>query len=105
MTACYRDNLTFVYVDDVRTSQETRPLTGRALFSYMYIMFVPHRKHISPWPVTVMALLIYMLMMFLPHWKHKPPRPFTGIALLFLYVDAVRTSQETPVDLHGLLQG
>jgi hypothetical protein len=39
--------------------------------------------------------------------KHTygPPRPVTGIALLFLYVDHVCTSQETPMGLHGLLPG
>jgi hypothetical protein len=40
----------------------------------MYVMFVPHRKHI-----------------------YRPPRPVTGMALLFLYVDGARTSQETHV--------
>jgi hypothetical protein len=34
-----------------------------------------------------------------------PPRPVTKTALLFLHVDDVRNSQETPMDLHALLQG
>jgi hypothetical protein len=66
LTACYRDSFTFLYVDDVRTSQEThlwasRPDTGVALSFYMYMLFVPHRKH-----------------------SFEPPRPVTGIALLFI---------------------
>jgi hypothetical protein len=38
----------------------------------------------------------------MPHRKHThwPPRPVTGTALC----DNVRTSQETPLGLHGLLQ-
>jgi hypothetical protein len=32
---------------------------------------------------------------------YRPPRPVTGIALLFLYVDDVRTSQETPFLSHS----
>jgi hypothetical protein len=43
--ACYGDSFTFLYVDDVRTSQEARPVTGLALLFYMWMMFVPHRKH------------------------------------------------------------
>jgi hypothetical protein len=34
-------------------------------------------------------------MMFVPHREDNSSRPVTGIALLFLYVDDVRTSQET----------
>jgi hypothetical protein len=33
-TACYRDSFTFLYVGDVRTSQEARPVNGdRCTFS------------------------------------------------------------------------
>jgi uncharacterized membrane protein len=35
-TACYRDSFTFLYVDDVLTSLETRPVTGRALL-FLYV--------------------------------------------------------------------
>jgi hypothetical protein len=34
---------------------------------------------------------------------YRPPLPLTGTASL-LHVDDVRTSQETPMGLHGLLQ-
>jgi hypothetical protein len=44
--------------------------------------------------------------MFVPHRKqtYEPPRSVTGI-VYFLYVDDDRTSQETHIDLHGLLLG
>jgi hypothetical protein len=43
------------------------------------------------------ACYCYMKMMFVRHRKrtYEPPRPVTGRALVFLYVDDVRTSQET----------
>jgi hypothetical protein len=34
-------------------------------------------------------------MMFVPHWKHSPPLSATGDSFTVLYVDDVRTSQET----------
>jgi inner membrane protein involved in colicin E2 resistance len=107
--ACYGDSFASVYVDDVHTSKETStlpwPVTGIALLLYMYMMFIPHRKHYTsmpcygdsfasvyvydvrtsqetstlPWPVTGIALLLYMYMMFVPHRKL--------------------------LDFHGLLQG
>jgi hypothetical protein len=71
---CYWDGFTCLYVDDVRTSQETRlwASTARyveALHFYMYTMFLPHRKH-----------------------SYGSPLPVAGIALF--YVDYVRTSQK-----------
>jgi hypothetical protein len=66
-TACYRDSFTLLYVDDVRTAQETRLWTStgcyRDIFSCSYVeMFVPNRKHAygPPWPVTEIALLFHM---------------------------------------------
>jgi hypothetical protein len=66
-TACYRDSFTVLCVDDVCTAQETPVdlyslLTGIALLFYVYMMFVPHRKHTyGPLqPVTGIALLFYM---------------------------------------------
>jgi hypothetical protein len=49
----YRYGFTFLYVDDIHTSQETH------LRTFLYVMFVPHRKHTygSPRPVTGIALL------------------------------------------------
>jgi hypothetical protein len=59
-----------------------------ALPFYVYMMFVPLRKHMyGPLrPVTRIALPFYVYMMFVPHRKHMygPPRPFTGIALLYV---------------------
>jgi hypothetical protein len=51
-TAFYRDNFTSLYVDDVHTSQETHVWASTACYEdsftfYMWIIFVPHRKHIS----------------------------------------------------------
>jgi hypothetical protein len=66
-------NTAFFYVDYVRTSQETRPVTAIAFLFYMSMMYRPHRKH-----------------------RYEPSRHVTGIAL-FLYVNDVRTLQETHV--------
>jgi hypothetical protein len=75
-TACYGDSFAFLYVDHVRTSQEThlwapRSVTEIALPSYMYMMLVPHKKHL--WASTACY----------------------GDSFTFLYVDHVRTSHET----------
>jgi hypothetical protein len=32
---CYEDSFTVLYVDDVRTSQEARPVTGTVLLFYV----------------------------------------------------------------------
>jgi hypothetical protein len=56
-------------------------------------------------PVTGIALL-FMCMLFVPHRKHV--RVSTACyrdSFTFLYVDDVRTSQETRTGLHGLLRG
>jgi hypothetical protein len=47
--------------------------------------------------VTRIALLFYMQIIFVPLSKHnyQPAQSVTAIALIFLYVDDVRTSQET----------
>jgi hypothetical protein len=61
------------------------------------VIFVPHRKQDGPpRSVTGIDLLSYMLVMFVPHWKHAygPPRSVTEMAII-LYVNIVRTSQET----------
>jgi hypothetical protein len=55
------------YVDNIRNSQETkygipRPVTGRALYFRMYMLFVPQRRN-----------------------TYMPTRPFTGVAL-YLYM-------------------
>jgi hypothetical protein len=56
--------LYFLYIDDVRTSQETtygpaRPVTRIALLFYIQMIFIPHRKHAygALPPVTRIALL------------------------------------------------
>jgi hypothetical protein len=63
------------------------------------MMFVSHWKHTyrPPRPVKGIALLFYTEK-FVPQSKHifGLPGPVTGIALLFyIYVDDVRTSQQT----------
>jgi hypothetical protein len=57
-TACYVNSFTFLYVDHVHTSQETRPVTAMASSFYIVMMFVPQRKHF-----------------------YGPPRPATGLDL------------------------
>jgi hypothetical protein len=47
---CDGDRFTYLYVDDVSTSQETQVSTAcyRDSFNfYMQIMFVPHKKQVS----------------------------------------------------------
>jgi hypothetical protein len=85
----YGGSFTFLYVDDVRTSQEAQISTACYWDSctfYMQMMFIPHRKHRPSVPVTGLALLFYMYMMFVLHMKHRPPLSVIEIALLF-YVD------------------
>jgi hypothetical protein len=45
-TACYGDTFTFLYVGDVRTSQETSTSTARYgdRFTFVYVMYLPHSK-------------------------------------------------------------
>jgi hypothetical protein len=54
------------------------------------MMLVPHRIHTygPPLPVTGIALFVYMYIMFVPHRRHTygPPLPLMGIALLFTYL-------------------
>jgi hypothetical protein len=58
-----------------------------------------------PLPVTGMALLFYVYLMFVPHRKHLwPSTACYGDSFTVLCVYDVRTSQETPMDLYGLLQ-
>jgi hypothetical protein len=67
-------------------------------------MFVPHRKHTNghPRPVKGIALFLYIQIMFVHHKKHVwASTPCYGGNFAFLYVDDVRTAQET----HGLLRG
>jgi hypothetical protein len=78
-TASYYDSFAFVCIDDVHASQKSHAWAytvcyGDSFTFYMQIMFVPHRKHI-----------------------YEPPRPLKGIALLFIYIDDVPTSHETPI--------
>jgi hypothetical protein len=47
-----------------------------------------------PRSLKVIALLFYMYMMFVPHRKHMSPQPVNGDSFTVLYVDDVRTSQE-----------
>jgi hypothetical protein len=75
-TACYSDSFTFLYVDDVCTSQET--LTGligllRNSFTFLYVDDVPTSQVRHPWASTACY----------------------GDSFTFLYVYDVPTSQET----------
>jgi hypothetical protein len=56
-TAFYGTSFTLLYVDDVRTSQATRPVTGTVFFLQM--MFILNRKDIygPRWSLTGIALL------------------------------------------------
>jgi hypothetical protein len=62
-----------------------RPVTGKVLLFYMWMMFPPHRKHRPSRFITVRALLFYMQIMFVSHRKHtyEPPWAVTGITLLY----------------------
>jgi hypothetical protein len=53
--------------------------------------------------VTGIALLFYMQVIFVPHSKHATIA-CQGNNFIIWYVDDLRTSQETPMDLHGLLR-
>jgi hypothetical protein len=75
-TAHNGDSITFLYVCDVRTSQETRLR--------------------SPWAVTELGLRsICRLFSYLTENTHGPPRPVTGDSITSLYSCDIRTSQET----------
>jgi hypothetical protein len=85
--ACNLDSLTFLYVDDVRTSQEAQTSIACNLdsFTFLYVDDVRTSQEttIRFHGVTGIALLFYMQMMFVPHRKHRPPLPATSMALLF----------------------
>jgi hypothetical protein len=78
-----------VYVDDIRTSQETHIWTSTVC--YGDCLTLRHRTYSDLTGNTRRAI------MFLSHKKHiRPQRPVTGIALNLYLVD-IRTSQETHV--------
>jgi hypothetical protein len=73
--------LPFIYVDDVRTSQEARASTacyGDSFKLYMYMLIVPDRKHLCA------STACY------------------GDSFASLYVDDVRTSQEALASTYSL---
>jgi hypothetical protein len=83
--ACYGDTFNFLYVDDVRTSQETHLWASTSCYgdtlTILYVDdVVPHKKH------------IYGL-----------PRPVTGIALLFIFIRCSYLTRNNLIGLHGLL--
>jgi hypothetical protein len=61
------NSFTFLYADDVRTSQETHILVGIALPFYIQMMFLPQKKHMACY----------------------------GNSFTFLYADDVSASKET----------
>jgi hypothetical protein len=79
-TDCYGDSFTFLYIDDVRTSQETHlwPSTAYRGIALLFFVYIAH------------------LLAFTAHYVDN---------FSFLYLDYVRTSHETPVGLHGLIRG
>jgi hypothetical protein len=89
-------------------SQHYRPrrsVMGMALLSYMYLMFVPHRKHTYNPPRTVTGTALHFICTWCSYLTVNSPRDLHGVLrgqLHFLYTD-VRTSQET-LDLRGLLR-
>jgi hypothetical protein len=82
---CYGDSFPLLYVDDDRTSQEARPVTGIASLLYLHDVRTSQEAR----PVTGIASLLYLDDVR----TSQEARPVTGIASL-LYSDDVRTSQE-----------
>jgi hypothetical protein len=72
-----RDNFTFVYVDDVRTSQEARPLTGIAL------PFICRRCSYLTGSTTCYGDSFTVLYVDDVRTSQEA-RPLAGIALLFI---------------------
>jgi hypothetical protein len=66
---------------------------GTALNLYMYMMFVPHRKHTYRFPGSVTEIALLSLYVANVHISQDAD------------VDDVRTSQETPVSPYGLVPG
>jgi hypothetical protein len=87
------------FLDNVGSSnvsqpyRPARPVTGRALLLYMFVMFVPHRKHMPPQPANAYNF-IFLYVDGVHTLQEIHLWPVTGAAL-FLYVDNVRTLQET----------
>jgi hypothetical protein len=61
------DGVTFLYINDVRTSQKALPWASTACYgdivTFLYVMmFVPYKEHSfgPPLPVTGITLLYYM---------------------------------------------
>jgi hypothetical protein len=99
------DSFNFLYVDNVRTSQEAHLWTTAACYGDCFTFFICTccSYLAGSTPMDHCSLLrgllyfLYMQMMFVPRRKHTygPLQPVTGIALLSLYAHNVPTSQET----------
>jgi hypothetical protein len=97
-TACYGDNFILLYVDYVRTSQET-PIY--LLWGYLYFLYVgdirtsQEDSYMPPRPVTKIALL--SICRRYSYLIGKTPIGLHSLLWGYLncYVDDVRTSQET----------
>jgi hypothetical protein len=102
-TACYGDSFTFLYLADVRTSQETYLCASTACYGHsfdlLYIADVRTSQETHLWTSTSCYgdsfTFLYLADIRTSQETHLwPPRPATGIALL-LYLADIRTSQET----------
>jgi hypothetical protein len=59
-----RGSFYFLYIDDIRTSQETYLYTSTACYGdsftfHMWIMLVPHREHIYKHSLSVIEFFIF----------------------------------------------
>jgi hypothetical protein len=89
--ACYGDSFTFLFVDDVHTSQETHLWVSTACygdtFTFVYVDDVHTSQETLLWASTARygdSFTFLYVNYILPHRKHTygPPWPVTGIALL-----------------------
>jgi hypothetical protein len=105
--ACYRDRLTFLYVDGVRTSQATPMGLHSRLRGQLYFLYVEDVRTPQEMPMGLHGLLRgqpYFLYVedVRTSTETQASMACYGNSFTFLYVDDV-TSQETPMGLPWLL--
>jgi hypothetical protein len=112
-TVCYGDSFTLLYVDDIRTSQET-PMGFRVCygdsFTLLYIDDIRTSQDTHIWATTVCYgnsfTLLYIDDIRTSQNTHIWATTVCyGDSFTLLYIDDVRTSQETHMGHHGLLRG
>jgi hypothetical protein len=88
--ACYEKSFTFLYADDLRTSQEAHLRASTAFykdnFTFLYVDDNRTSQESHLWASTASCrddFSFYTQMMFVPHRKHTygPTRLVSGIAL------------------------